>query len=155
MIDIAGKCQSFCWQRIEAFLIAPALEALKVFPIASQRIWGIGPLTCRKDLFDRALAKQTSISLVLMSENSSQEQGGQVSGEQIRAARALLGISSKKLAEASGVGWATIRRFEQIKGVPKTRSGTLDRLLGTLEILGIEFLGDPLHSPGIRLRRKP
>ena len=89
-----------------------------------------------------------------MSENSSQIENGQVSAEQIRAARALLGISSNELANASGVGWATIRRFEQTEGVPKTRSGTLDRLISTLETLGVEFLGDPIESPGVRLRRK-
>ena len=90
-----------------------------------------------------------------MSENSSQKQIGQASGEQIRAARALLGMSSKELADVSGVGWATIRRFEQMEGVPKTRSGTLDRLVSTLETFGVEFLGDPIRSPGVRLRRKP
>lgn len=89
-----------------------------------------------------------------MSDFSSQKDYAQVSGEQIRAARALLGMSSKDLSDASGVGWATIRRFEQLEGIPKTRSGTLDRLIATFGSLGIEFIGDPIDSPGVRLRRK-
>jgi predicted transcriptional regulator len=78
----------------------------------------------------------------------------QVSGVQIRAARALLGITSRELSERSSVGWATIRRFEEVDGIPPSRGGTLDRIQSTLEQAGIEFLGDPLTSPGVRLRRE-
>lgn len=88
-----------------------------------------------------------------MSENRSQAMGNQVSSAQIRAARALLGMSSKELSEASGIGWATIRRFEQVEGIPPSRAGTLERVRATLEAAGIEFLGDPVSSPGVRLRR--
>ena len=77
-----------------------------------------------------------------------------LSGAQIRAARALLGISSKELAELSGVGWATIRRFEIADGVPEGRESTLSRLMESLEAKGIEFLGDPVTSPGVRLRAR-
>lgn len=78
----------------------------------------------------------------------------QVSSAQIRAARALLGISSKDLAAMSGVGWATVRRFDQSDGIPPSRSGTLERVRHALEAAGIEFLGDPIHTPGVRLRAK-
>jgi hypothetical protein len=88
----------------------------------------------------------------IVSENSSQESQLQVSGSQIRAARALLGISSRSLSEASGVGWATIRRFEEGEGIPPSRGGTLERVKSTLEQAGIEFIGDPISSPGVRLR---
>ena len=153
-IDIPSNGSSFCGQPIEALLIAPTLEGLKVFPISSQRVWGIGSHTRREDFVDRAIETQTSISHAIMSEYSSQKPGGQASGEQIRAARALLGMSSKELADVSGVGWATIRRFEQMEGIPRTRSGTLDRLVVTLKTLGVEFLGDPIESPGVRLHRR-
>jgi predicted transcriptional regulator len=66
----------------------------------------------------------------------------------------LLGISSKDLAEISGVGWATIRRLELIDGTSEARAETLSRLRTALEAQGIEFLGDPETSPGVRLRRK-
>lgn len=89
-----------------------------------------------------------------MSENSSQKAQAQVSGSQIRAARALLGISSETLSKMSVVGWATIRRFEDSDGVPPSRGGTLERIKSTLEQAGIEFTGDPSASPGVRLYRK-
>ena len=76
----------------------------------------------------------------------------QVSAGQIRAARALLGISSEELSKLSGIGWATVRRFEEADGVPPSRSGTLERVKQALEARGIEFIGDPNTSPGVRLR---
>lgn len=76
-----------------------------------------------------------------------------VSGAQIRAARGLLGWSSQELARRSGVGWSTIKRFEDAIGVPASRAGTLQRVQTVLEQAGIEFFGDPIKSPGVRLRR--
>ncbi len=75
------------------------------------------------------------------------------SGSQIRAARCLLGISAAELAERAGVTWKTIQRFETDEGIPPNRSGTLDKVRSALEAEGIEFLGDPKMSPGVRLRR--
>ena len=64
-----------------------------------------------------------------------------------------MGLSSQQLAELCGVGWATIKRFEDAAGVPASRSGTLERVVKALEAEGIEFLGDPERSPGVRLKR--
>jgi predicted transcriptional regulator len=75
-----------------------------------------------------------------------------LSSGQLRAARALLGISSQDLADLSGVGWATIRRLETADGVPSSRDATLIKLKETLEAEGVEFIGDPIKSPGVRLR---
>lgn len=75
-----------------------------------------------------------------------------ISAEQIRAARALLDISARELESMSGVPIRTIQRFERFEGIPPFRSGTLDRVKCALEMAGIEFMGDPLHSPGVRLR---
>jgi hypothetical protein len=65
-----------------------------------------------------------------------------------------LGISSEELASLSGVGWATIRRFDSFDAVPPSRSGTLERVKAALEREGIEFIGDPVASPGVRLNRR-
>jgi len=78
-----------------------------------------------------------------------------ISGAQIRAARALLGISATELAERADVDWSTVQRFEGTEGVPKSRSGTLQRIKETLEDAGVTFLGDPVTSPGVRLCRAP
>ena len=77
------------------------------------------------------------------------------SAAQIRAARALLGISAAELAKRADVNWKTVQRFESSDGVPPNRAGTLDRVVETLEAAGIEFVGDPVASPGVRLRRAP
>lgn len=77
-----------------------------------------------------------------------------ISGAQIKAARSLLGLSSREFAEFADVSWATVKRFEDAEGIPPSRAGTLERVKAALEQAGIEFLGDPVASPGVRLRRK-
>lgn len=77
-----------------------------------------------------------------------------ISGSQIRAGRSLLGLSSQQLAAMSGVSWAVIKQFEAELGVLPSRSGTLEQLIAKLEDAGIEFLGDPAASPGVRLKRR-
>lgn len=77
-----------------------------------------------------------------------------ISGPQIRSARALLGMSAKELAKRSSVSWATVQRFEQVTEIPVTRVNTLVRVQETLEAAGIEFIGDPISSPGVRLHRQ-
>lgn len=76
-----------------------------------------------------------------------------VSGAQIRAARALLGISAAELAQISGVGHRTLQRFEATDGIPDGRTAVLQQLIKALESKGIVFKGDPINSPGVQLRR--
>ena len=77
-----------------------------------------------------------------------------LSSSQIRAARALLGWSGTDLAEKSGVGITTLRRYELQKGIPSANTSVLLTLKNTLENAGIEFTGDPLVNPGVTLRIK-
>jgi transcriptional regulator with XRE-family HTH domain len=77
-----------------------------------------------------------------------------LSSSQIRAARALLGWSGTELAEKSGVGITTLRRYELQKGIPSANTSVLLILKDTLELAGIEFTGDPLINPGVTLRIK-
>ena len=74
-----------------------------------------------------------------------------ISAAQIKAARLLLNMTAQKLAKYSNVGLATIKRFEASSGIPEHRSGNLDKVKAALEAQGIEFLGDPISSPGVRL----
>ena len=76
-----------------------------------------------------------------------------ISAQQIRSARALLGLSSEDLSLISNVGWATIHRFEAADGIPASRSGNLEKVRAALEARGIRFLGDPITSPGVQLIR--
>ena len=75
-----------------------------------------------------------------------------ISGVQIRAARAALRWTIEELAEKSGLGIRTIKRFEAVDGIPSSRTSTLVELKRTLEAAGIEFIGALDDNPGIRLR---
>ena len=77
-----------------------------------------------------------------------------ISTGQIRAARALLRWTAQELAEAAGIGVATIRRMEVIDGVPDGQVKTLSAIQDALERAGIEFVGSPSDAPGVRLRGK-
>jgi transcriptional regulator with XRE-family HTH domain len=76
-----------------------------------------------------------------------------VSASQIKAARLLLGLTVGELASSANIGVATIKRFEASDGIPEHRSGNLDKVRVALEARGIEFLGDPIASPGVRLHK--
>ena len=77
-----------------------------------------------------------------------------ITSEQIRAARSVLCWSTTELAERSGVGLATLKRYEAASGVPKSRKGILSVLRKTFESAGIEFIGTPDDAPGIRIHRR-
>lgn len=71
---------------------------------------------------------------------------------QIRAARALIGLSQQELAERSGVGLATIKRIEAAGHKISGNATTLVRLQKALEAEGVRFLeADAVTGPGIRL----
>ena len=65
----------------------------------------------------------------------------------------MLKWSSKDLSEASGIGIATIKRFELMQGVPKGNVKTVISIQDALENAGIEFVGTPEDSPGVRLKK--
>ena len=78
-----------------------------------------------------------------------------ISTDQVRAARALLRWSAQQLADASGVGVATIRRMEVVDGVPSGQIRSLLAIQTALECAGVEFVGSPTENPGVRLKTKP
>ncbi|TCP58379.1 hypothetical protein EV663_1302 [Rhodovulum bhavnagarense] len=78
-------------------------------------------------------------------------QGVCLTGRQVRAARAVLRWSVKELSERSGVGFATIVRYEEQVGVPRSRKGNLEKLRLVFETAGIEFVGTPDDRPGLRI----
>ena len=74
-------------------------------------------------------------------------------GMQLRAARAVFSWSVRDLSERTGIGTATIKRYEASPGVPKSRKGHISLLKETFEAAGIEFVGTPDDAPGIRIHR--
>ena len=77
-----------------------------------------------------------------------------ISVRQIKAARALLGWSATELAERSGIGSATVKRYELQDGYPKATVQNLAAIQAVFEESGVEFLGDPLANPGVMLHLK-
>ena len=79
-----------------------------------------------------------------------------MTGEQIRAARALLKWSARELAEASGIGWATVQRLESRDGPLMGYEQTHDSIRRALEEQGVQFLegGQVAAGPGVALGGK-
>lgn len=74
-----------------------------------------------------------------------------ITSAQIRAARQMIKITANELADLSGIGVATIRRFELMDGVPSGNARSLQAIQEALEALNIEFIGTPDNCPGVRL----
>lgn len=79
-----------------------------------------------------------------------------ITAAQLRAARALLGIDQRELAERAGVSLPTIQRMEASEGTVRGVIDTLMKVIEALDAAGIELIGD--NSPsvgqgrGVRLR---
>lgn len=82
-----------------------------------------------------------------------------ISAGQLRAARALLGIDQKQLAEIAGLSVPTIQRMEASEGVIRGNVDSLMKLITALDTAGIELIPEGASSPdggrGIRLKKKP
>lgn len=75
-----------------------------------------------------------------------------IRGQQIRAARALLGMQQTRLADLAGMSVTGLAAIEMGRADP--RSSTLDRIVRILEAEGILFLDEEGDlGPGLRLRR--
>ena len=80
-----------------------------------------------------------------------------ITAGQLRAARALLGLDQKALAERSGLSVPTIQRMEASEGVIRGNVDSLMKLIGALDASGIVLLGEGAGSDGggrgVRLKR--
>jgi len=80
-----------------------------------------------------------------------------ITAAQLRAARALLGLDQKALAERSGLSVPTIQRMEASEGVIRGNVDSLMKLIAALDSLGIVLLDDGVSSAGggrgIRLKQ--
>ena len=75
---------------------------------------------------------------------------------QLRAARALLGIDQKTLAEMAGVSVPTIQRMEASQGNVRGVVDSLSKVVDALSAAGIELIGEGAQSlsggRGVRLK---
>lgn len=79
-----------------------------------------------------------------------------ITAQQMRAARALLGIDQKQLAALAGLSLPTIQRMEGSAGQVRGVIDTLVKVIAALEGAGIEIIGENAPSTalgrGVRLR---
>jgi transcriptional regulator with XRE-family HTH domain len=74
-------------------------------------------------------------------------------GNQLKAARALAGVSQAQLAKAASINVTTVSAMES-KGAATLASGldTIKAVMDALEAVGVELLGH--GQPGVRLKAK-
>ena len=72
-----------------------------------------------------------------------------ITAQQMRAARALLGIDQRQLAKLAQVSLPTIQRMETSDGQVRGVVDTLVKVVGALEQAGIELLGENAPSIGV------
>jgi transcriptional regulator with XRE-family HTH domain len=75
---------------------------------------------------------------------------------QMRAARALLGLDQRQLADLSGVSLPTIQRMEASDGTVRGVVDTLVKVVEAFDRAGVELIGDNASSAaggrGVRLK---
>jgi transcriptional regulator with XRE-family HTH domain len=71
-----------------------------------------------------------------------------ISAGQLRAARALLGIDQRDLADLSDLSAPTIQRMEASEGVIRGNVDSLMKLVAALDAAGIELIGEGAVSQG-------
>jgi len=81
-----------------------------------------------------------------------------ITAGQMRAARGLLGIDQRQLADLSGLSVPTIQRMEASDSVVRGNVDSLMKLIAALDKAGIELIGEGAASTGqgrgIRLKEK-
>jgi transcriptional regulator with XRE-family HTH domain len=79
-----------------------------------------------------------------------------ITAAQMRAARALLGIDQRELAQRSGLSLPTIQRMEASDGVIRGNVDSLMKMVEALAANGIELIGEGATSSrggrGVRLK---
>lgn len=71
-----------------------------------------------------------------------------ITSAQLRAARALLGLDQRALAERCGLSVPTIQRMEASEDVIRGNVDSLMKLVGALDEAGVELIGDNAASAG-------
>ncbi|WP_245518776.1 helix-turn-helix transcriptional regulator, partial [Mesorhizobium sp. M4B.F.Ca.ET.203.01.1.1] len=71
-----------------------------------------------------------------------------ITAPQLRAARSLLGIDQRRLAELSGLSVPTIQRMEASSSIIRGNVDSLMKLIAALEAAGIELIGEGAASQG-------
>ena len=80
-----------------------------------------------------------------------------ITAAQLKAARALLGLDQRALAEAADLSLPTIQRMEASDGTIRGHVDSLVKLVAALDAAGLELIGEGAASEGngrgVRLKR--
>jgi transcriptional regulator with XRE-family HTH domain len=71
-----------------------------------------------------------------------------ITAAQLRAARALLSMDQRALAEAAGLSVPTIQRLEASEGVIRAHVDSLMKLMMALDAAGVELINENAVSQG-------
>lgn len=72
-----------------------------------------------------------------------------ITGPQIRAARALLGLDQRALARLSGLSAPTIQRMEACEGSVRSVVDSLEKVVNALAAAGVELIVEGAPSQGV------
>ncbi len=79
-----------------------------------------------------------------------------ITAPQLRAARALLGLDQRELADLAGLSLPTIQRMEASDGLIRGNVDSLTKLVSALDKAGVELIGEGAVSQasgrGVRLK---
>jgi transcriptional regulator with XRE-family HTH domain len=80
-----------------------------------------------------------------------------ITAAQLKAARALLGMDQRTLADAAGLSLPTIQRMEASEEVIRGNVDSLMKLIAALDAAGVELINEGAVSQaggrGVRLKR--
>ena len=81
-----------------------------------------------------------------------------ITAAQLRAARALLGIDQRDLAQRCGLSLPTIQRMEASEGVIRGNVDSLMKLIAAIDAAGVELIAEGAVSRdggrGVRLKER-
>jgi predicted transcriptional regulator len=72
--------------------------------------------------------------------------------QQIRGARAMLGLTQSDLAALAGISTTGLNNIES--GATDPKASTLDAIRAALEKAGVEFIAENGGGAGVRLKKK-
>lgn len=74
-----------------------------------------------------------------------------ITPQQIRGARAMLGLTQASLADAAGISTTALNNIERGSADPK--ASTLGAIQRALETAGVEFIAENGGGAGVRLKK--
>jgi transcriptional regulator with XRE-family HTH domain len=73
-----------------------------------------------------------------------------IDASQVKAARALIGMTQEELAKAAGLSGQTVKRMESV-GTERSSAGNVLLVQKALEAAGVQFIPENGGGAGVRL----